>query len=422
MATTPATAKESDSFTHRWEALAFPIGEVRGEPVPDFTDDLNDLVNTLFADTLEELNQENRRLNRDCRDPAAQRRLYHRVRNALGGPVVFTRNRLRPAINSHPKNFKIPLPRSIYRDFPPWRSISLGLLSKFGDKMAEMVRFDLEEELVATGGEVAPRGAVWSVSGPAGDEVARFAAADRRPATAAGRAYYRLANGQAVVTEDGRVTLVTPILVGSDKFSHFFFRGHLLYRRLAGGEPGRLEELLDYNYGLEVSLWGSKSTGVAAYGDLVANFQGLRFYIRLRGESFDGRPMSDPLGADTGFVDCDGGAVWRQTRPIDLRDYLDPAWDEAHNCNLVRSNGLLAMVERRLDDLAAGDSEHRYRCPVDRELIERTAERYGRFAPRLINADGLRSLAAEADPAPPVALSAGIGGSHQQRATGNPER
>ena len=54
-----------------------------------------------------------------------------------------------------PNRFQPVMSKSIYRDFSPWRSISLGLAAKLGHKLAVLFRFDLERVLVEYGGGVA---------------------------------------------------------------------------------------------------------------------------------------------------------------------------------------------------------------------------------------------------------------------------
>jgi hypothetical protein len=39
-------AKETDSFTLRYEVLAFPVGDFQGRPVVDFTAELNGRVSS----------------------------------------------------------------------------------------------------------------------------------------------------------------------------------------------------------------------------------------------------------------------------------------------------------------------------------------------------------------------------------------
>ncbi len=329
-------AKEVDSFTHRHEILALPAGEIDGRPVTDFTPELDRLVNRIAGDVLSRLNEQDRRAGRSCRAPRARRRLFRKLSNALGGPTILTRNRLRPAINRHPKHFKIRFRRSVYRDFPLSKSPTMAAVSRVRDILAEAFRFDLVEP------------------------------------GAAGR--------------------VTPILVSSDKISHFFNRSQTLFEMLGDRRESDIAAVLAYNQGLEDSIWGTKATGVASWADLVANFQGMRFWIHLLGVNLEGRPVADPLESEGlgPYVRCSAEG-WVQERPIALGRYLDPAWDEGLNCSDFRAPVLVEAVRRRIGQLERDDPfGRRYRCPVDPELIRRTAGRYGPWADRLINSEGPR--------------------------------
>ena len=396
-------AKEADSFTHRFEALAFPYGEVAGRRVSDFSAEFNGHFRQIFGELLAELNDENRDRGVGCRSERARRRLFHKASNRLGGPVLVARNRLRPAINAEPNLLRTEMRDSIYRDFSPWRSVSLGLATKLGTRLASQFRFDLEKTLVVSGGTIAraPDGRL-AVLGPEG---VRSAAVFRLRAAAPavlrhdGRTYYLLDDGQALTEAAGEIRRVAPILVSSDKFSHFFNRSLGLFKRLGAGAAEDFDRVVARNNWLEDSLFGSKSTGMAAYGDLVANFQGMRFWIHLLGTGIDGRPLADPLAEAPGetrrrpILECDPGGQWVQTRAVDIREYLDPAWDEALNCNRMRSRVLLRQVEQRIEDLdRQADGRRDYRCPVDAGLIAETAARYGRFSERMINAAGHSSL------------------------------
>ena len=387
-------AKETDSFTHRYEALAFPAGEVDGRPVSDFTGELNAQFRRVFAEVLADLNQENRRAADSCRSQRARQRLFQRLSNGLGGPILAG-NRLRPAITRHPNRVQPSISESIYRDFRPWRSLSLGLAGRFGHELAVLFRFDLERTLVERGGSVAraPDGTLV-VLGPAGEVPEgpyRTPELEPEPLVDGPSTFYLLAGGRALVESAGEVRLVTPILVSSDKFSHFFNRSLGLFKRLEGSDQRSIDRLLRRNLWLEDSLFGSKSTGVAAYGDLVANFQGVRFWIHLLGRGFDGQPLADPLtGAiEEPLVRCSTAGDWVRNREPDIRGYLDPAWDEALNCSRLRSAVLLDQVLRRLEGLAREDELGRvYDCPVDGRLIAEAASAYGSFADRVINSRG----------------------------------
>ena len=68
---------------------------------------------------------------------------------------------------------------------------------------------------------------------------------------------------------------------------------------------------------LEKTLVGGLADGVFSHADLEANFQGLRL----------ARNMCE--GESPHLVLADG--TWRLTRAVDLRDYVNPGFDETYN-------------------------------------------------------------------------------------------
>ena len=134
----------------------------------------------------------------------------------------------------------------------------------------------------------------------------------------------------------------------------------------------------------------------------------VRFWIHLLGQSLEGLPLTDPLGAgrQSPLVRCSSAGEWVATRAPDIRQYLDPAWDEALNCSRLRSAVLLGQVQRRIERLGREDRLGRtYECPVDTRLIGETASGYGPYADRVINAEGHGTQSSARRRYPPAAGS-----------------
>ena len=77
----------------------------------------------------------------------------------------------------------------------------------------------------------------------------------------------------------GRTFKLNGVMVGSDKFGHFFSQGHKYYRRELRGEPEDL--LLAKGAFAERWVFGQLTTGIFSNADLVANYEGWRFYQSL---------------------------------------------------------------------------------------------------------------------------------------------
>jgi hypothetical protein len=115
---------------------------------------------------------------------------------------------------------------------------------------------------------------------------------------------------------------VNGIRIGTEKLSHFVSSGWYYsrrYRRLVekGASPAEAERAALRRGILEERLiLGAATSGITSIADLEAGYQGMHFYLDLcSGED----PILDRI---------DGR--WTIRRPIDLRDYVHPGWDESY--------------------------------------------------------------------------------------------
>ena len=159
--------------------------------------------------------------------------------------------------------------------------------------------------------------------------------------------------------------------VGTDKFGHFFTEGFSYFR-----ETERMTLPLKHAFlfgeWTESVYFGAETTGVYSFADLVANFNGLRFWNRILSEHPD--PLSQR--ALPPYVACED-EKWVVAAKFDWREYIDPAWNESVNCSMMRTLGLLEKV------LNTG--------PVCNPTLL-PWRRYGELAPVLFNQHGLAVL------------------------------
>lgn len=182
----------------------------------------------------------------------------------------------------------------------------------------------------------------------------------------------------------GTVINVAGVRVGTDKFEHFsgsgfrYFELHYLM-----GRP--LRESLHFGFRAEAGFLGAVSTGVLSFGDLAANFGGMRFWNHLLATG------PDVLGEEVGpYVVCEEDA-WKQVKKVDITVYVDTTWDESNNCSLFRTDKMLKDVLTILEFRSEQDGIE-YRCPFSSTAIEAVKEKYGENAKYLINSDGHNSL------------------------------
>lgn len=123
---------------------------------------------------------------------------------------------------------------------------------------------------------------------------------------------------------------INGVRISTDKLSHLVSSGWTYYssrqkalrRGLSEGEAERaavrrgiLEERL---------VLGAATSGILSIADMEANLQGMHLYLDLC------------TGEDPILVNDGGG--WSIRRPIDLRDYVHPGWDESYRNSVFRDH------------------------------------------------------------------------------------
>lgn len=127
---------------------------------------------------------------------------------------------------------------------------------------------------------------------------------------------------------------VAGVLIGSDKLGHFLSQGRKFWRRWqrSHDEAAAARQ----SAFTERAIFGAATTGVYSNADLVANYEGHRFYRSL---------FEDDIVPGKPAILMRSGAGWRIQREFDFADYVNPWWDEALNPNAY--DRLLAPSMRR---------------------------------------------------------------------------
>ncbi len=113
------------------------------------------------------------------------------------------------------------------------------------------------------------------------------------------------------------------VYLGGDKLGHFFgfgkryYRKYLNYRQYAASEDEAIDRVIRWGVFSENTLVGIGVDGIFSHADLEANYQGFEFARNF-------------CEGDAPYLaqDDDG---WRPTRDIDLRNYVNPYFDESYN-------------------------------------------------------------------------------------------
>lgn len=159
--------------------------------------------------------------------------------------------------------------------------------------------------------------------------------------------------------------------IGSDKFEHMFGQGYHYFRRY-------YEKGMSLKRVLVIGLWNERlhlggnalATGVFTFADLVANFQGMRFWNHLLQKN------EDLLGENLGpYISCEN-EKWKLVKKVDFKDYVDDGFDEAINCSAIVTKKGLAGVKKSLQELSEKHPEHSFTCPLDPNKLEQVKSKY----------------------------------------------
>ena len=165
--------------------------------------------------------------------------------------------------------------------------------------------------------------------------------------------------------------------VGTDKFEHFagtgfvYFKNHYLHNK-------SIEETLNIGERAENGILGAYTTGVISYGDMSAEFNGMRFWNHILAKNPD--ILSVNLGP---YVECKNNQ-WIKVKPIDFSQYVDDAWDEGINCSKLRTKKMLEKVKASIMNLEE-ETGRVYTCPMDNDASLKSIIKYGPYANKIIN-------------------------------------
>lgn len=120
----------------------------------------------------------------------------------------------------------------------------------------------------------------------------------------------------------GKTIRLNNQLIGSDKIGHFLSQGRKYYRRYRKS----LSEATaaEHSAFTERAIFGRVTTGSYSNADLVANYEGHRFYRSLFEENIVPGKPAILRWQESG---------WIVQRPFDWADHVNEYWDEALNVN-----------------------------------------------------------------------------------------
>lgn len=163
--------------------------------------------------------------------------------------------------------------------------------------------------------------------------------------------------------------------IGVDKLEHMFGTGfrYFTQHHLEGKS---IKKVLSGGVFLEKTILGGNvvATGVFAYGDLSANFNGMRFWNHVL------QKQDDVLGSDHNigpYVTCTNNK-WsvNKSNPIDFKKYIDASMDESINCSKFASRAGLKKFQAAIERRKLVNTNGEAACPLDPSLLKEMKNKY----------------------------------------------
>ena len=156
--------------------------------------------------------------------------------------------------------------------------------------------------------------------------------------------------------------------VGVDKLEHMFGMGFSYFSQYYGKQKS-IEHVLKVGILKEKTFLGGNifATGVFSYGDLSANFNGMRFWnhVLLKHDDILGKEHN--LGP---YVSC-VNSKWKvnSESKIDFKNYIDASMDESINCSKFANKSGERKFRNAIGKLGGS-------CPMDSGLLQDMKEKY----------------------------------------------
>jgi len=174
-------------------------------------------------------------------------------------------------------------------------------------------------------------------------------------------------------------------LIGLDKIGHFFAEGWQ-YFELIHYDDYKIEQALEWGRQQESGKFGYSTTGIFSFADLVANFNGLRFWNKILLKENDPLKGAFANFFDRPYITCDIQIIdsiksrkivkaWEFNTRLDMSDFVDGSWDEGNNCNSYDDPIIEGKVSARIKNVSPDFS-----CPFVAEYCLEAQNKYGDYA------------------------------------------
>lgn len=171
-------------------------------------------------------------------------------------------------------------------------------------------------------------------------------------------------------------------LIGTDKLEHMYGQGFRYFTKNYLDNKGPEAAIKKGVFGEKSFLGGNKfGNGVFSYGDLSANFNGMRFWNHMLQLRDDVLGKNHNIGP---YIACKNNQ-WTQVKEIDFKYYVDDSMDEATNCAKFPSQRTANKFTERLRLMGV-------KCPLDPSKVKAMQIKYGPISKWIINDKGTGAL------------------------------
>ncbi|CAG36811.1 hypothetical protein [Desulfotalea psychrophila] len=178
-------------------------------------------------------------------------------------------------------------------------------------------------------------------------------------------------------------------LIGLDKVVLFFGEGWQYFELTEKGN--NIDQALSWGEEQEAGKFGYTTTGIFSSADLVANFNGWRFWNKVLNKDND--PLKGWFAAlfNRPYVTCDIQVIssiksrktvkaWESNTRFDLADYIDGAWDEGNNCSSYADSNIEEKVTARIHNVNPN-----FNCSYVAGECVAAQKKYGAYAKEVLH-------------------------------------
>jgi hypothetical protein len=152
--------------------------------------------------------------------------------------------------------------------------------------------------------------------------------------------------------------------IGIDKVGHFIDQGYQYFTINYVEKKGLLKALENGEY-QEKTYYGFWSTGVYSYGDLNANYRGMKFWYELFRNEYN---QVDDNTFEPYIVFDESLGKWQLNinRPFDWGPHIDGAMDESINCSVYKNQSIQNKINKKFQELSA-QYKAKVTCPISHD-------------------------------------------------------